>query len=136
MLNPPTADPGSTIAHVGVAIKRVGSNNNQRHVALVYRRGDNSLRLSHLLWHKRFADEPWDGTFHWAPAGDLDREIEEPIVAARLASIEALRPQIPYGFHRRGCRFVIAADGTLTFNADKDVGAGLTCSTYIHSCCP
>jgi hypothetical protein len=129
VLQPSTARPPVAAFFVGIGIRTHERSATQRHVALIYNPKDGSTQLSHLRGNYDFVDEPWDSSYMWAPAGDLD-ELERPTVVARLLALAKSKPNIPYGFRMGDSVFELNADGSLRYRKGAPV-TGLTCSTFV-----
>jgi hypothetical protein len=126
----PQHSPPATGEFVGVGIRTTDIGSGQKHVVLVYSRPDESTWQLGLDWHYRLHDEQWDPRNLWQTAGDLD-PTDLPTVIAYLEHVRRSKPRIPYAFRALGCRFSVnATSGLLEFDA-KEVGAGLTCATFI-----
>ena len=129
-MNPPQQKPPVGVSFVGIGAKTTDPARGGRHVSLIYSGADGEPRLSHLAWHCRLIDEPWDSTYVWCEAAGLDA-VNVAVVASYLRSIDIGRPNVPYGFQFLGCRFETdPASGLIVFRSGAP-GAGLTCATFV-----
>jgi hypothetical protein len=99
-------------------------------VAIVYNSAAGTTRLSHFESDFAFKDAPWDGSYLWQEVPDLELPNRTTVVAF-LLNLNRSRPQIPFGFRKAGCRFLLNAEtGEMEFRTD-DAGTGLTCSSFV-----
>lgn len=108
----------------------ISGGEDQRHLGLLYRRGDAELRKLHLGFHHYLCDDApdLDGTSAWIGCGDLD-DTEANTFATWLAKIwEKNHKRMPYGIrYWRGPHFDLA-DGKYL---PSETGCGLTCATFV-----
>lgn len=102
----------------------------QRHLGLLYRRGDAAMRKLHLGFHHYLCDESpeLDGTSAWIGCTDLD-DSEANTFATWLAKIwEKNHKRMPYGIkYWRGPHF----DPVTGAYLESETGCGLTCATFV-----
>ena len=123
----------STIDNVPRIAAVISGNEDQRHVGVLYRRGDDPLRKLHLGFHHFLLDEEVsvksaNGLSLWVGCDDLD-DSEANVFATWLAKIfEKNRKTIPYGINYWKGPHFDPADGKYVQSKE---GFGLTCATFV-----
>jgi hypothetical protein len=128
MVRAPTDLTLDGLSSLAVGIFR--SADRQHHLALIYQSVDDSIRLSHLLTHKRFhGADAWDGRYFWSTVRGID-QLNRKILAARLHALSISPQDMSYGFASEGCKLVVTEGGAMVYVSEQE-GKGLTCATFV-----
>jgi hypothetical protein len=96
------------------------------HAGILFRTSDQRCRILHLAFHYRLACEA--EPTRWAFVSAAIDPIDLQVLAGMCATLDAVRPEIPYGLRRGTSRF----DEHGRFVPGPG-DAGLTCATFIQA---
>jgi hypothetical protein len=96
------------------------------HAGILFRTSDQQRRILHLAFHYQLECEIEPGG--WAFVSAAIDPIELDVLAGHCATLEKVRPEVPYGFRRGASRF----DEQGRFVPGPG-DTGLTCTTFIQA---